>query len=104
MRMPNLVPSQGLVIIYIKSDWCADCAHSDVYWPYIEKMYPRATCLRINRDDMPEVTERFKPEGVPAYIVYQDSHEIARYDDKQRKTFEQVKTFLDTAIAKGSDR
>ncbi len=100
----TMLCQRGRKFVYVKSDWCADCAYADVFWPYIETLYPHTACHVINRDTLPELTTRLRVTGVPSYLVYEDDHEVARYVDTQRKTFEQVKAFLDAAIAKGSDR
>ncbi len=85
------------VIMFI-SDWCPDCHYADRFWGHFETIYEGVNFYRVDREVLPNIAKDLNIFGVPSYIIYKGDRIIARYVDKYRKTFEQVKRFIDNNV------
>ena len=83
-----------------KAVWCKDCHFIDPFMPEVEAKYAdQLTFVHIDRDELPDLCERYNILGIPSFIAYVDGQELIRFVSKLRKTREEIEEFLDRAIA-----
>ncbi len=94
----DMLQKDGYKVVMFISEWCPDCAYADKYWPHFKTMYDGVSFYRVEREVLPSVAMDLNIYGVPGFVVYKNDRVTARYVDKFRKTFEQVKAFLDSNV------
>lgn len=94
------VLNEALCVVVFYSDWCPDCHYTDQYSERLESLYNAIPFYLVDRNDLPLLSKDLKIIGVPSFLVFKQGDVCARYVDKERKTFIQVKTFIDQAIHK----
>ena len=84
----------GRTVLEFSADWCQDCRFLDPFMPEIEKDFADSEFYQINRDNSIEVAKDLAILGIPSFVVYQDGQEIGRLVNKDRKTKDEVESFL----------
>lgn len=83
-----------------KADWCKDCHYIEPFMPNLEEKYKeKLHFIHIDRDDMPELCEKYNILGIPSFIVFSQGSEITRFVSKLRKTREEIEEYLDRSLA-----
>ncbi|MFW5841863.1 MAG: thioredoxin family protein [Bacillota bacterium] len=88
----------SLVVFY--SHWCRDCHYADTFMPRLETLYPQITFYLVDRGDIPELAKALNIYGVPSFVLYYNDKECTRYVNKNRKTFIDVQSFIETSLTK----
>ncbi|MCL0329516.1 thioredoxin family protein [Apilactobacillus xinyiensis] len=86
--------SNGQYVLFFSADWCPDCSFIKPALPEIEKEYSEYNFLAVDRDENIDLTAELDVFGIPSFIAFKDGKEIGRLVNKDRKTKEQVKEFL----------
>lgn len=86
--------SKGNYVLFFAATWCGDCKFIKPSMPEIEKDFPNYTFLSIDRDENIDLCNQLNVMGIPSFIVYHDGQEVGRLVNKERKTKEEVETFL----------
>ncbi len=84
----------GKHVFFFTADWCGDCVYIKPVMPEIEAEFPDYTFVQVDRDDYLELCSQWKIFGIPSFIVIEDGKEVGRLVNKQRKTKEEIVTFL----------
>jgi thioredoxin 1 len=66
--------SEGTVLVDFFAHWCGPCK---VIAPVLEKLEGIKVC-KVNIDEEPELTSKFKIAGIPALIFMKEGVEVAR--------------------------
>ena len=71
------IDSNGLLFVYFWAEWCAPCKH---FSPVVEdiKKEKNLNLFKVNADDNPDSSKRFKLTGIPTIIVIKDGVEVDR--------------------------
>ncbi|MFH5881580.1 thioredoxin family protein [Liberiplasma polymorphum] len=88
----------GHKVMVFMSDWCPDCHYMETYLSHIKKLYDTVPFYLVDREAVALLSMELNIFGVPSLLVYEGENIIARYVDKERKTFMQVKQFLDEVL------
>ncbi|MBP1039867.1 thioredoxin family protein [Vagococcus sp. BWB3-3] len=84
----------GKHVFFFTADWCGDCVYIKPVMPEIEAEFPDYTFVQVDRDDYLELCSQWNIFGIPSFIVIEDGKEVGRLVNKQRKTKEEIVTFL----------
>lgn len=84
----------GKHVFFFTADWCGDCVYIKPVMPEIEAEFPEYTFVQVDRDDYLELCSQWNIFGIPSFIVIEDGKEVGRLVNKQRKTKEEIVTFL----------
>lgn len=90
----------GLVIVMFSADWCPDCRVLEPVLPRIEADYPEFTYYYADRDKLIDLCGELDIFGIPSFIAYKDGKETERFVSKNRKTQEEIESFLQSALEK----
>jgi thioredoxin-like negative regulator of GroEL len=62
--------------------------------PEIEADFPEYQFIEVDRDEYIDVASEWNIFGIPSFVVIQDGKELGRLVNKERKTKEEIETFL----------
>jgi thiol-disulfide isomerase/thioredoxin len=96
----DVVESNGKVIIYWYTIFCPDCIMMKPNLGKLEKAFPKHDFFSINRDKMIDLAKHLEIYGIPSFLVFEDGDEKGRLVNKLRKSYIEVKTFIDSTITK----
>ncbi|MCI1290338.1 MAG: thioredoxin family protein [Lactobacillus sp.] len=88
------ITKQGRVVLEWSAGWCPDCRFLEPALPEIEQNFADCKFYQIDRDGSIDLAKELKILGIPSFVVYQDGQEIGRLVNKDRKTKDEVETFL----------
>jgi len=91
----DVVEQNDRVIIYWFTKWCPDCFVTKPHLPRLETEYSMYQWYSMNRDTDIHLAKHLEIFGIPSFLVFQNGEEIGRYVDKKRKSYTQIKAFLD---------
>jgi len=94
------VERNKLCIVYFYTLWCPDCFVMKPVLPRLEKEYPEIKFYFMNRDKDVQLAKHLEIYGIPSFLVFENGDEIGRYVDKKRKSYIEVKTFIDGVLTK----
>lgn len=83
------------VILKFETDWCPDCKRLDMFIDDIIKDY-NFEWYEINRDEFPEIGEKYEVLGIPSLLVFQQGEKKAHLHSANAKTPEDVRGFLNS--------
>lgn len=81
-------------VFLFTADWCGDCQYLYPLLEAIEAENSEFHFLQIDRDDFMDLAQKWDIFGIPSLIVIENGQEIGRFVDKNRKTKEEITTFL----------
>ncbi|TSI04868.1 thioredoxin family protein [Lysinibacillus sp. BW-2-10] len=87
--------AQGQTIFMFSADWCGDCRFIDPVMPSIEEKYTNYRFVKVDRDEFIDLCVQLDVFGIPSFLVFRDGEEIGRFVSKDRKTQEEIETFID---------
>lgn len=85
---------KGNTVLFFTADWCGDCRFIKPFLPEIEADFPEYTFVQVDRDQYIEIAQMWNIFGIPSFVVIEDGKERGRLVNKNRKTKEEVETFL----------
>lgn len=86
-------------VALFKADWCGDCRYIDPFMPEVAAQYSdRITFLVVDRDNFPELGERYRVLGIPSFIAFSEGKETISFISKLRKSREEIEGFLDRVL------
>lgn len=88
------IEAEGKTVLFFTADWCPDCQFIYPAMPEIEAAFPEMTFVRVDRDDFMEVAQKWDIFGIPSFVVVENSKEIGRFVDKNRKSKAEITQFL----------
>lgn len=91
----NKYIENGPVITLFTADWCPDCRAIEPVLPEIEEAYPAYTFVLIDRDQFIKICQEYDVFGIPSFIAFKNGKEVGRFVSKDRKTKEEIVTFID---------
>ena len=98
-ELKTLVDNQK-VVLFFSASWCPDCIFIDPYIPKLEKEFNDFKWIHVHRDEHMDVAQENNVMGIPSFICFDHGKEVGRFVDKDRKTYDQVKDFLNQVESK----
>lgn len=91
----DVVENTEKVVIYWYTKWCPDCFVTKPHLPKLEQEYKQYSWYSMDRDTDIHLAKHLEIYGIPSFLVFEQGKEVGRYVDKKRKSYTQIKTFLD---------
>lgn len=85
---------KGTNVFFFTADWCGDCQYIKPVMPEIEANFPEYQFVQVDRDEYIDVASEWHILGIPSFVVVKEGKEIGRLVNKNRKTKEEIETFL----------
>ena len=85
---------QGATIFVFSANWCGDCRFIEPFMPEIEAKFSTYTFVEVDRDQFLDLCIELGISGIPSFIAYESGHELGRFVSKDRKTQEEIETFI----------
>ncbi|MBO0438909.1 thioredoxin family protein [Candidatus Enterococcus ikei] len=86
--------AEGKSVFFFTADWCGDCRFIKPVMPEIEAAFPDFRFIEVDRDKFMELASEWNIFGIPSFVVTNDGKELGRLVNKDRKTKEEITTFL----------
>ncbi|SJZ71999.1 Thiol-disulfide isomerase or thioredoxin [Pilibacter termitis] len=87
---------KGETVFFFTADWCGDCRFIKPAMPEIEENFPEYNFVEIDRDKFMDLAIKWDIFGIPSFVVTTNGHELGRLVNKNRKTKEEITTFLNS--------
>lgn len=91
----NELKNNEKAIFLFTAGWCPDCRFIEPILPEIEDKYPEYTFVEVNRDEFMELAQENEIYGIPSFVAYEKGTEVGRFVSKDRKTKEEIISFID---------
>lgn len=85
---------QGKVVFKFTAGWCPDCHFIDPFMGEIEDEFKDLTFISVDRDQFIDLCIELDIFGIPSFLAYENGEEKGRFVSKDRKTREEIETFL----------
>lgn len=92
------IASEQPVIVKFQADWCPDCRRMDMFIGGIIEEYNGYHWYDVNRDQLPELAEKYEVMGIPSLLVFQNGQKTAHLHSADAKTPEEVQEFLQASL------
>ncbi|GAA0324276.1 thioredoxin family protein [Bacillus carboniphilus] len=92
----QIISGDQKVIVKFYAGWCPDCTRMDMFIGEILEEYSQYEWYEINKDDYPEIAEKYQVMGIPSLLVYQNGEKLAHLHSANAKSPEEVREFLQT--------
>ncbi|MGM7634379.1 thioredoxin family protein [Bacillus sp. Hm123] len=93
-QFQQLISQEKPVIMKFTAGWCPDCRRMDMFIDDIIAEYNQYDWYEINRDEFPELAEKYDVMGIPSLLIYQNGEKTAHLHSAHAKSPEQVIEFL----------
>jgi thiol-disulfide isomerase/thioredoxin len=90
----EVISSEQPVVVKFHADWCPDCRRMDMFIDEIMEQYNQYKWYDINKDELPEIAEKYDVMGIPSLLVWKNGEKIAHLHSANAKTPEQVTEFM----------
>lgn len=94
----DIITSENPVIVKFQADWCPDCRRMDMFIGDILEEYNQYNWYDVNRDELPEVAEKYEVMGIPSLLIFKEGKKIAHLHSANAKTPEEVQEFLQASM------
>ncbi|SDX57619.1 thioredoxin family protein [Salimicrobium album] len=84
-------------IFMFSAAWCPDCRVIEPELPELERENPEWTFVYVDRDDFIDLCADYSIFGIPSFLAFKGGEEKARFVSKDRKTLEEIQSFIDEA-------
>lgn len=81
-------------VLFFTADWCGDCNFIKPMMPEIEADFADFNFVQVDRDEFIDLCIELGIMGIPSFVVFENGKEIGRFVNKNRKTKEEIETFL----------
>lgn len=85
---------QNPTIVMFTAGWCPDCHFIAPHLPEIEDMHNDYQFVSVDRDQFIDLAVDYDVMGIPSFIAFDRGEEIGRFVSKDRKTKEEIDTFI----------
>ena len=94
----DVIENEEKVILYFYTTFCPDCIILKPYLSRLEKDFGEYTFYSLNRDHHLELAKHLEIYGIPSFLVFKQGEEQGRLVNKLRKSYIEVKTFIENTI------
>lgn len=93
-----MIENEEKVILYFYTTFCPDCIILKPFLSRLESDFPNYTFYSLNRDKHLELAKHLEIYGIPSFLVFENGNETGRLVNKLRKSYIEVKTFIESTI------
>jgi thioredoxin-like negative regulator of GroEL len=95
----EVISSTKPTMVVFKTTWCKDCHYIEPFMPDVIKKYEdQLDFVQIDRDELPDVCERYNILGIPSFIAFKEGKESIRFVSKLQKSRDEIEQFVDRAV------
>lgn len=94
----NAIECNGKSVVYFYTKWCPDCYEVTHFLAKIEKEFNECSFYSFDRDSSIDLAKHLEIYGIPSFVIFEDGDEIGRLVSKYRKTYKEVKRFIEETI------
>ncbi|MGM9951380.1 MAG: thioredoxin family protein [Lysinibacillus sp.] len=91
----EIISGDQKVIVKFFAGWCPDCTRMDMFIDPIVEEYSQYTWYSANRDNFPELAEKYQVLGIPSLLIFQNGEKLAHLHSANAKSPDQVTEFLE---------
>lgn len=95
----KIIEDNPKVIIYWNTFLCPDCFVSRRFLPDLINDFKEFTFYKIEKNANLELAKHLNIYGVPSFLIFVNNEEIGRLVNKQRKSYQEVKEFIEKTIS-----
>ncbi|WP_280769959.1 thioredoxin family protein [Salipaludibacillus daqingensis] len=92
----EVIEGEGAVVMFT-AGWCPDCTIIEPLLPVLEENHSELEFYKVNRDEFIELCQELDIFGIPSFVVFKEGNEVDRFVSKDRKTMEEIDSFLTKA-------
>ncbi|CAD5194368.1 unnamed protein product [Musa acuminata subsp. malaccensis] len=86
-----------LMVIDFSASWCGPCRFVEPAFKAMATQYSDAVFVKINVDEIPEVSKQWKVQAMPTFVLVKGGQEVGRIvgakkDELERRIQEQINT------------
>ncbi|ALA71150.1 thioredoxin [Geobacillus stearothermophilus 10] len=93
-QFQTAISSGKPAIVKFYATWCPDCVRLNMFIDDIVRDYGQYDWFEIDRDQFPELGEKYQVLGIPSLLVFRNGKKIAHLHSADAKTPEEVRAFL----------
>lgn len=82
------------VVFMFTAGWCPDCRVIDPVMPDVESKFSGYMFVSVDRDEFIDLCIEKDIYGIPSFLAYKDGEEAGRFVSKDRKTQEEIESFI----------
>ncbi|WP_077615187.1 thioredoxin family protein [Caenibacillus caldisaponilyticus] len=90
-------------LIKFEASWCPDCKRLNMFIGDIVKEHDEFDWYQIDRDQFPELADKYQVMGIPSLLVFKNGEKTAHLHSANAKTPEDVRAYLES-VPKSSRR
>ncbi len=90
----ELINSNQKVLVKFYAGWCPDCTRMNMFIDPIIEEYNQFDWYELNRDELPEIADKYDVMGIPSLLIFQNGEKLAHLHSANAKTPQQVTEFL----------
>lgn len=91
----EIISGDQKVLVKFFAGWCPDCTRMDMFINPIIEEYNHYIWYSANRDNFPELAEKYQVLGIPSLLIFQNGEKIAHLHSANVKSPGQVIEFLE---------
>lgn len=91
----EIISGDQKVLVKFFAGWCPDCTRMDMFINPIIEEYNHYIWYSANRDNFPELAEKYQVLGIPSLLIFQNGEKIAHLHSANAKSPGQVIEFLE---------
>lgn len=93
-QFEKILSSDEKALVKFYAGWCPDCTRLDMFIDPIVEEYNMYTWYSLNRDELPEIAEKYDVMGIPSLLIFEGGEKKAHLHSAHAKTPDQVNDFL----------
>ena len=86
--------NEEAIVFVFSANWCKDCVFIEPFMPEIEEKFAHYTFAKVDRDEFIDLCIELDVFGIPSFLAYSKGVETGRLVSKDRKTQEEIETFV----------
>ena len=90
----ELIAGDQKILVKFYAGWCPDCTRMNMFIDPIIEEYNQYDWYELNRDELPEIADKYDVMGIPSLLIFQNGEKLAHLHSANAKTPQQVTEFL----------
>jgi thiol-disulfide isomerase/thioredoxin len=86
----------GKSIALFSADWCPDCVVIKPLLPELTEKYRDYNFVYVDRDEHMDICQEYDIFGIPSFIAFVDGEVVGTFISKDRKTKEEIESFIES--------
>lgn len=90
----DIIYADKPVLIKFFEDGCPGCRKMDAFLPFVEKRYAQLCIYEVNRNQFPELADKYVVIESPSLLVFREGKKIGHLQGGHAKNLHQTDDFL----------